>query len=240
LEWILGSSSPPDAAAPDATSVPLPPKRPVPEFMRNMPSAPSHVRFRPESRRSARSSAPQTAPAAAAPDNRNFLEKFFNIPQQQAGLVLAYAQPETSSIGSGSIFGKPAAPIPSDNRATAIYDIQAHTVYMPNGERLEAHSGLSDRLDDPGHVNEKNRGATPPNEYELALRGPLFHGVPALRLTPVGGGNMFGRSGLLAHTYMLGPTGASNGCVSFKDYSKFLQAFERGEVTRLVVVPHLG
>jgi hypothetical protein len=39
---------------------------------------------------------------------------------------------------------------------------------------------------------------------------------------------------------MLGPTGASNGCVSFKDYQAFLQAYLRGEVQRLVVVPGRG
>jgi hypothetical protein len=38
---------------------------------------------------------------------------------------------------------------------------------------------------------------------------------------------------------MLGPSGQSFGCVSFKDYSLFLRAFEHGEVKRLVVVPHL-
>ncbi len=45
-----------------------------------------------------------------------------------------------------------------------------------------------------------------------------------------------GRDGLLAHTYMLRQPGASNGCVSFRDYNRFLQAFLRGEVRRLVVV----
>jgi hypothetical protein len=39
---------------------------------------------------------------------------------------------------------------------------------------------------------------------------------------------------------MLGPNGQSNGCVSFKDYPKFLRAFLNGEVDRLVVVAHLG
>jgi hypothetical protein len=38
------------------------------------------------------------------------------------------------------------------------------------------------------------------------LREELFHGVHAIRLNPVGGGNMFGRDGMLAHTYMLGAT----------------------------------
>jgi hypothetical protein len=35
---------------------------------------------------------------------------------------------------------------------------------------------------------------------------------------------------------MLGPYGASNGCVSFKDYNAFLDAYLHGEVKRLVVV----
>jgi hypothetical protein len=84
------------------------------------------------------------------------------------------------------------------------------------------------------------RGATPPHVYDLELRRELFHGVAALRLNPVGEGTMFGRAGMLAHTYMLGPRGDSNGCVSFRDYAKFLQAFRSGEVSRLVVVTHLG
>jgi hypothetical protein len=49
----------------------------------------------------------------------------------------------------------------------------------------------------------------------------------------------FGRSGILAHTYMLGPNGDSNGCVSFKDYNAFLQAYLRHDVKRLVVVTRL-
>jgi hypothetical protein len=38
---------------------------------------------------------------------------------------------------------------------------------------------------------------------------------------------------------MLGANGQSNGCVSFSDYPEFLNAFLRGEVTRLVVVERL-
>ena len=122
---------------------------------------------------------------------------------------------------------------------TAIYDIAAHTVYLPNGEKLEAHSGLGGRLDDPRYVAEKARGPTPPNVYALTLREELFHGVRAIRLNPVNDGKMYGRDGILAHTYMLGPSGQSFGCVSFKDYPQFLKAFLRGEIDRLVVVPHL-
>jgi Tlde1 domain len=130
--------------------------------------------------------------------------------------------------------------LPGPDSHTAVYDIEAHTVYLPNGARLEAHSGLGKRLDDPHYVKEKDRGPTPPNVYDLTYRGELFHGVRAIRLNPVDDGKMFGRDGILAHTYMLGPTGQSFGCVSFKDYSAFLQAFSKGEIDRLVVVPHLG
>ena len=125
------------------------------------------------------------------------------------------------------------------NERTAVYDISAHTVYLPNGEKLEAHSGLGYRRDDPRYVEQKNRGPTPPNVYDLALRGGRFHGVRAIRLNPVDDGKMFGRDGMLAHTYMLGPTGQSYGCVSFKDYAAFLRAYLNGEVERLAVVPHL-
>ena len=122
---------------------------------------------------------------------------------------------------------------------TAIYDIAAHTVYLPDGTRLEAHSGLGRLLDDPRYVSIKHKGATPPNVYDLSLRERRFHGVRALRLTPVEGGKMFGRDGLLAHTYMLGPHGQSNGCVAFSDYPAFLNAYLNGEINRLVVVDHL-
>ena len=127
----------------------------------------------------------------------------------------------------------------ADSR-TAIYDITAHTVYLPNGRRLEAHSGLGSHMDDPRYVNVRSRGPTPPNVYHLKLREELFHGVRAIRLTPLGGGKMFARDGILAHSYMLGPNGQSNGCVSFSDYPAFLNAFLRGEVNRLVVVEHLA
>jgi Protein of unknown function (DUF2778) len=122
---------------------------------------------------------------------------------------------------------------------TAVYDISARTVYMPGGARLEAHSGLGDLMDDHRHVNVKRQGATPPNVYRLSLRERPFHGVRAIRLTPIGDGDMFGRDGILAHTYMLGESGQSNGCISFKDYQAFLDAYLRGDVERIVVVERL-
>lgn len=130
-------------------------------------------------------------------------------------------------------------PLDPDSR-TAIYDITARTVYLPNGHRLEAHSGLGPHLDDPGSIRTKMMGVTPPNVYNLTLREHLFHGVRAIRLLPVEEGRMFGRDGILAHSYMLGPNGQSNGCVSFRDYPAFLNAFLKGEVNKLVVVDHLA
>ena len=130
----------------------------------------------------------------------------------------------------------PVNPSSAYDQWTAVYDISAHTVYLPDGTRLEAHSGLGDRIDDPRFVDERDRGATPPDVYQLTLRETLFHGVQALRLTPIGGGFTFNRVGLLAHPYMLGPNGDSNGCVSFKTYDVFLRAFQSGEVKRLAVV----
>ena len=117
--------------------------------------------------------------------------------------------------------------------------VSAHTVYLPNGRRLEAHSGLGSYMNDARYVSARARGPTPPNVYALSLREQLFHGVRAICLTPVGDGNMFGRAGILAHPYMLGPNGQSNGCVSFSDYPAFLNVFLNGEINRLVVVEHL-
>jgi hypothetical protein len=128
----------------------------------------------------------------------------------------------------------------ADTGRTAIYDITAHTVYLPDGQRLEAHSGLGDHMDDPRYIDARSTGPTPPNVYKLTLRERIFHGVRAIRLNPVDGGKMHGRDGMLAHSYMLGPNGQSNGCVSFDDYPAFLNAFLRGDVDRLVVVEHLA
>jgi hypothetical protein len=147
----------------------------------------------------------------------------------------ASPQRPVAALPSGGAFARAAA----HDHWTAIYDISAHAVFLPDGTRLEAHSGLASLLDDPRYVNEADRGATPPHLYELTLRESLFHGVQALRLNPVGDGDMFGRNGLLAHPYMLGPRGDSNGCVSFKDYDAFLKAFQDGQVKRLAVVARL-
>lgn len=151
--------------------------------------------------------------------------------------VLAYARPDIGDDeGEIPVVPKRQAS-PVARAGVAVYDISASMVYLPNGERLEAHSGLGKMRDNPKYVREKMRGPTPPHTYQLTMRESLFHGVEAIRLNPVGGaGNIFNRVGLLAHTYMLGARGDSNGCVSFKDYKRFLAAFKRGDIRQLVVV----
>jgi hypothetical protein len=158
------------------------------------------------------------------------------IPPLPPPRPIAPLPPERAGVGLGDAFARASAHDPS----TAVYDISAHTVTLPDGTRLEAHSGLGDLMDDPRSVSTVDRGATPPHLYELTPREEIFHGVQALRLEPIGEGDMFGRNGLLAHTYMLGPRGDSNGCVSFKDYGAFLKAYQDGRIKRLAVVARLN
>lgn len=183
-------------------------------------------------------------PAAPAADNRTFFQRLFGRNNGNAGgeqqMALAYAPSQTEtdapSMGQRLGFGFARA-MPPPERGTAIYDISARVVYLPNGERLEAHSGLGHMMDNPRYAHVRMNGPTPPHTYELREREARFHGVRAIRLHPVGGsGAIHGRAGLLAHTYMLGARGDSNGCVSIKDYDRFLQAYLRGEIRRLVVV----
>jgi hypothetical protein len=180
--------------------------------------------------------------AAVTTEKTSIFEKLYGKPQSQSpshGSLLAYASADASSTGSLGPSQNPAleGSSPRYDQSTAVYDISAHTVYLPDGTKLEAHSGLGSRIDDPRYVKERMHGATPPHVYELQPREALFHGVAALRLNPIGGEEaIFGRSGLLAHTYMLGPNGASNGCVSFKDYNAFLNAYRNQGIKRLAVV----
>jgi hypothetical protein len=177
----------------------------------------------------------------ASNDKQAIVEKLWGK-QTSNGPLLAFASADASVTGSvGGGFGQNQNPAlggsaPYD-RSTAVYDISAHMVYLPDGTRLEAHSGLGNKLDDPSSANIRMRGVTPPHIYELTPRETLFHGVPALRLTPIGGEDaIYGRTGLLAHTFMLGPNGDSNGCVSFRDYDTFLNAYRNQGIKRLAVL----
>ncbi|MBN8989435.1 MAG: DUF2778 domain-containing protein [Rhizobiales bacterium] len=174
---------------------------------------------------------PQPSPARS--DDRTMFQKLADMVPMR--FTLASLTP-----GDGLFASKPDLGALGYDNVTAVYDISARTVYMPNGTKLEAHSGLGGLMDNPASVNQRMVGATPPNVYDLKPREKLFHGVAALRMTPVGENDMMGRDGLLVHSYMLGPNGDSNGCVSIKEYDKFLQAYRYGQVKRLVVVPSLS
>ncbi|SRR5579883_64552 len=232
-------AAPQEAAAPPPRrdvgeaeeSAPLPPRRPAEFAALPPPPAPNRPVAPPNDK--------PASPSAPA-DNRNIFEKLFGGAQP----AVAVAPPPGRGGGNSGFLSGLFNPAPSAltgfDKYTAVYDISARTVYLPDGTRLEAHSGLGDRLDDPRFVSERMRGATPPHLYELEPREALFHGVPALRLIPVGGGDLFGRAGLLAHSYMLGPNGQSNGCVSFKNYDAFLRAYQNGQIKRLAVVARLN
>jgi hypothetical protein len=173
----------------------------------------------------------------ASGEKHGIVEKLWGKRESQ-GPLLSYASADAGVTGS---IGQNQNPMlggaPPYDRQTAVYDISAHMVYLPDGTRLEAHSGLGSRLDDPRSSRVRMEGVTPPHIYELKPREALFHGVPALRLTPIGGEDaIFGRSGLLAHTYMLGPNGDSNGCVSFRDYYAFLNAYRNHGIRKLAVL----
>ncbi|TPK65372.1 DUF2778 domain-containing protein [Mesorhizobium sp. B2-4-19] len=232
---------PGDAASlPDALTddVPLPTRRPQYDAPRQPKAVVEQDEPAPQPRIAQQKPAPQAKPVQQAQPARPARAG------RDGGDVLAYAKPDTPSGGLGqafrNLFNGPSGGSGAGH-GVAVYDISAKTVYMPDGQRLEAHSGLGAMVDQPRYVHVKDRGPTPPNTYNLSLRESRFHGVEALRLTPVGGGNKYNRNGLLAHTYMLrGGRAESNGCVVFRDYSRFLAAFKKGKVTRLVVVPRLS
>jgi hypothetical protein len=212
-QWVL-----PEEAAPSASNaVPLPKVRPVEaDIAANRPPSPT----------------PQVDTAAQG-DQRTILQKLSDLWPDR--LRLASLTP-----GGGLLRSGPDLAALGYDSSTAVYDISARVVYLPGGTALEAHSGLGSKMDNPEHVSERMVGATPPGAYDLKLREKLFHGVQALRLVPTDGEMTLGRSGLLAHSYMLGPNGDSNGCVSIRNYERFLKAYENGEITRLVVVPSLS
>ena len=237
-------------------NAPLPPPRP-PEL--GLPARPAG----PE-RQVAQPGAGSVRPAAPV-DNRSIFEKLFGLGQPAApgretgrtisgapesgaadrAVASAAAATESRSAGRGPLFSLPspfggsAPTVTGYDRYTAVYDISARTLYLPDGSKLEAHSGLGDALDDPRYVSQRARGPTPPHLYQLALREGSFHGVQALRLNPIGDGGLYGRAGLLAHPFMLGPNGNSNGCVSVKDYEAFLKAYQNGQINKLAVVAKL-
>jgi hypothetical protein len=247
----LAEASPP-AEAPKAVQAPKPKvSAPATKLALNVPASASkevEAKIADDKTAKASSGSPvrdmaQRAKAAvmsiASNDKQTMVEKLWGKPSAAGGL-LAYASADASVTGS-IIDTRSQNPMmggsPPYDRQTAVYDIAAKTVYLPDGTRLEAHSGLGSKMDDVRYSHVRMQGVTPPHIYELKPREALFHGVPALRLTPLGGEEkIHGRDGLLAHSYMLGPSGQSNGCVSFKDYYAFLDAYKNKGIRRLAVL----
>nr|WP_316654828.1 DUF2778 domain-containing protein [uncultured Gellertiella sp.] len=121
----------------------------------------------------------------------------------------------------------------------AIYDVSNATVYLPDGTKLRAHSGIGNMRDNPRYENVAMRGPTPAGTYRLSMREKRFYGVEAIRMTSIDGRDPKNRTGLLTHTNLLRGRIGSHGCVAFQDYQPFLRAFKRGQISTLVVVPEL-
>jgi hypothetical protein len=237
---LMLANADPQAIPQSALVPPAPAVRQIAQSIPLPAAKPSEARSRPEAKEQPVATAMATKPAAlaiaaATTKDDDAPSSIFSGLKHIASLAFA---PSDGGLSRDKI--TTLAALRGDDRAAAVYDISAHIVYMPDGSKLEAHSGYGEYLDDPGYVSKRMRGATPPHTYDLSLRESLFHGVQAIRLTPVGGDDaIFGRDGLLAHTYMLGPRGDSNGCVSFRNYEAFLSAYRNNEVKRLVVVAHI-
>jgi hypothetical protein len=165
------------------------------------------------------------APQQPQPSERSAFQKFSDMMKAKVAVA---------SLGLGK--APDLAALGYDN-TTAVYDITAHAVYLPNGTVMEAHSGMGSMRDDTDHVLVPNTGATPPAMYSLKPREASFHGVAALRMTPAEGSDIGGRSGLLVHSFMLGPNGDSNGCISVRDFDRFRKAYDEGQFTHIAVVP---
>ncbi len=190
--------------------------------------------------------APEVAPRAATPPEATPAE--LNMTDLKSGDTIQ-ASPGSAADADSPRFAKaddeagkasPSVDALQRGAGIAIYDIERGKVYLPNGETLEAHSGIGRMRDNPAFVSWRNSGPLPPHIYDLKLRERPFLGVEAIRLMPVGGdGAVYGRVGFLAHTYMLRRPGDSNGCVVFKEYQRFLAAFKKGQIKQLLVVPRL-
>ncbi|MBR1122481.1 DUF2778 domain-containing protein [Bradyrhizobium lablabi] len=212
-DWQSTVDEEPEVAS--APSVPMPRARPA------------------EANLTSRSVAFASASSAPQGEERSMLQKFSDL--LPGRITLASLAPNGGLFRRGPDLGS----LGYDS-FTAVYDISARAVYLPDGTTLEAHSGLGDKMDKIEYVGQRMVGVTPPGAYALKPREKLFHGVKALRLTPADTENALGRTGLLVHNYLLGPDGGSNGCVSIRDYERFLKAYEDGQIMRLVVVVSLS
>ena len=162
-----------------------------------------------------------------------------NLEDKDAKQDVAYAKPERSLLGD--LFRRKAGDTawPGKNTKVAIYDVSNATVYLPDGTKLRAHSGIGLMRDNPRYEHVIMRGPTPTGIYRLTMREKRFYGVEAIRMTSIDGRDPKNRTGLLTHTNLLRGQIGSHGCVAFQNYQPFLRAFKRGQITMLVVVPEL-
>src|ERR1700730_3645204 len=109
-------------------SAPLPVPGPT-----ELGSLESHSPFPASGRRLAQQNRRTAPPPTTLADNRTFFEKLFGTPQP-SGPSLAYAAPEDGVLGNARSLTS--SPPPRYDRWTAVYDVAAHTVYLPNGTRL--------------------------------------------------------------------------------------------------------
>ena len=152
---------------------------------------------------------------------------------------VAFAKPERSLFGDLFKSKGGSTGWPGKGTRVAIYDVSNATVYMPDGTKLRAHSGIGKMRDNPDYEHIKMNGPTPAGIYRLKMRQRRQLGVEAIRMLSIDGRDPKNRTGLLTHTNLLRGQKGSHGCVAFQNYEPFLNAFKRGHVTMLVVVPEL-
>ena len=206
----------------ETESFPLPPARPPGFGAPTQSSTPDRHASRPD-----------TAPArpAAQPDNRNVIEKLFGWahpsapgvappppmraprPPSRSSADQRASSAASSGVGRGPLLSFPSpfgnsapAPVSGYDHYTAVYDISNRVVYLPDGTRLEAHSGLGQALDNPRFVAEHAVGPDPAASLRFDIAGRLLprRGRPYASIRS-GEGGIYGRAGLLAHPFMLGP-----------------------------------
>ena len=180
---------------------------------------------------------PQLERAAVAPKPQEEKPAVRKTPASED--AVAFVKPERSLFGN--LFKRKSGEggWQGNSNRVAIYDVSAATVYLPDGTRLRAHSGIGHMRDNPRYEHVKMNGPTPAGIYRLSMREKRFYGVEAIRMTSIDGRDPKNRTGLLTHTNLLRGRIGSHGCVAFQNYQPFLNAFKRGQVKTLVVVPEL-
>ena len=137
------------------------------------------------------------APAAPPPDAPSFFEKLFGVKKEPPGPALAYANPQDTmlDVTRNNRLGLPTppaatAPSQAPTAGTAVYNIAARTVTLPNGERLEAHfsdatcAGCHASMDGIGFALEKfdwlGRSRETENDREIDTRADFSIGREAI------------------------------------------------------------